>query len=140
MNLVAARLRKGLSQAALAASIGAAKATVYNWENARNTPYPYYRRKLCEVLEVDDAEELLRVEDGEQVNADFPQPLLCSILAATLFYRSVTGRIPTPEQVQILLKIVHCDVKSHHITQCFQIILGEHGGKANESEKPTDDH
>ena len=123
MNLVAARLRKGLSQTALAARMEATKVTVCHWENAQTTPYPYYKRKLCEVLEVDDAEELLRVEDGEQVNADFPQPLLCSILAATLFYRSVTGRIPTPEQVQALLCIVSIDKRLSDIATCQRTVL-----------------
>lgn len=49
-RLIAWRRRMGLTQAALAAAIGAAnRAVVYQWESRRRTPSPVFWKKLVEL-------------------------------------------------------------------------------------------
>ena len=51
-NLKAARMQKGLSQAALGKLLGVQAQTISNWENGKSEPNLKTINKLCEVLNI----------------------------------------------------------------------------------------
>ena len=61
-QLRAWRMRRFLTQKALAELVGVPYQTVQRWESGQSMPRPGYLRKLCEVLEA-TPDELLTAEE-----------------------------------------------------------------------------
>lgn len=66
-NLIKARTEQGLSQETLAEKIGVSRETISKWENAKHRPHPYYRKKLCDALDIDDTEMLLIASEQQSI-------------------------------------------------------------------------
>jgi transcriptional regulator with XRE-family HTH domain len=64
-KLIAARRKAKLSQSELAERIKASREAVSQWERAIANPQPAHVRALCDVLQVDDADELLEIHSDQ---------------------------------------------------------------------------
>jgi DNA-binding XRE family transcriptional regulator len=59
-----ARLRKGLTQRALASKAGVTQSTVFSIENKKTTPTPTTVKKICKALEV-NFDEIFNIVEKE---------------------------------------------------------------------------
>lgn len=66
-----AREAKGLSVLELAVYSGTSVMSIYGWENGTRRPRPAKLKALCEVLDVDEADLIIRPVTRQAAVADF---------------------------------------------------------------------